>query len=88
MSASSPLGVANGPEKGWTKKTAEKKKKKNIPDVDLPVGRRDHLHLCHFSVDDLGRDVELVDHAQRDGPSAGLKRGAAGVSRWEEKGKG
>lgn len=46
---------------------------KNSPDVDLPVRGADHLHLRDLAVDDLRRDVELVDHAERDRAAAGLQ---------------
>ena len=42
----------------------------------LPVGRRDHLHLRDLAVDDFGWDVKLVHHAQRDGASTGLQAAA------------
>ena len=44
--------------------------------IHLSVGRRDHLHLCDFPVDDLGWDVKLVNHAQRNGTSTWLHNNA------------
>lgn len=43
-----------------------------LPHVDGPVGGADHLHLGHLAVHDLHWQVELLDHAQRDGAAAGL----------------
>mmetsp|Transcript_307 Transcript_307/g.543 ORF Transcript_307/g.543 Transcript_307/m.543 type:complete len:299 (-) Transcript_307:75-971(-) len=45
---------------------------KGLSDIDLAVGRRDHLHLSDLSVNDLGREVEFINHAQRDGATAWL----------------
>mmetsp|Transcript_33863 Transcript_33863/g.106495 ORF Transcript_33863/g.106495 Transcript_33863/m.106495 type:complete len:399 (+) Transcript_33863:23-1219(+) len=41
-------------------------------DVNLAARGRDHLHLAHAPVDDLGGERELVHHAQRDRAAARL----------------
>ena len=61
----------------WENERKKRGKNINSPDVDLPVGGGDHLHLGDLAVDDLGRDVELVDHAERDGAAAGLFEGGS-----------
>ena len=70
MSVSSSLPSKAEPETRERKE--EDENVQHSPDVDLPVGGGDHLHLRDLAVDDLGGDVELVDHAERDGSTAGL----------------
>ena len=41
--------------------------------MDLVIRRRDHPHVAHLPVDDRRREVELVYHADRDRPAAGLR---------------
>mmetsp|Transcript_8532 Transcript_8532/g.25635 ORF Transcript_8532/g.25635 Transcript_8532/m.25635 type:complete len:295 (-) Transcript_8532:30-914(-) len=44
----------------------------SLANVGRPVGRRDHLHPPHPSVDDLRGEFKLFHHAQRNGPTARL----------------
>mmetsp|Transcript_22559 Transcript_22559/g.62597 ORF Transcript_22559/g.62597 Transcript_22559/m.62597 type:complete len:456 (+) Transcript_22559:3741-5108(+) len=45
---------------------------KGLAHVNLAVGGADHLHLGDLAVNDLLREVEFLNHAQRDGATARL----------------
>jgi hypothetical protein len=51
-----------------------------LADVHLAVAGADHLHLGDLAVDDLHGQVELADHAERDGAAARLRTAAPVVS--------
>jgi len=48
---------------------------KGFAEVDGDVGRGEDSHLRHLTVDEVVRDVELFQHAERDGATAWLRDG-------------
>lgn len=50
-----------------------------LPEIDGEIGRGDDAHAGDVAVDEVGWDVELLEHTERDGASAGFcdRRGVA-----------